>query len=201
MLNFNSSGYAISSRINWAICPAIERGLRSVIQGIIVHQTFSDSVKATLNGYKVRDAKGAHFLIDRDGTTYQTASISRVTEHVGKLKSRCYETRSCRPAEMKAIAGLRRKNDIDKESQAELDKEPPNRYPSNRDSVGIELVGMAYGPRGSEVYERVPQAQNDSLRWLIRQLEETFKIANDRVYRHPQVSRKTASEAESAQWK
>jgi N-acetyl-anhydromuramyl-L-alanine amidase AmpD len=53
------------------------------VQGIIVHQTGSPTARSTLNGYGVARANGAHFLIDKDGTIYQTASVLKQTAHVG----------------------------------------------------------------------------------------------------------------------
>ena len=46
---------------------------------------------------------GAHFLIDTDGTIYQTASLDKKTQHVGKIRSRCYEEEICSEKETKII--------------------------------------------------------------------------------------------------
>jgi N-acetylmuramoyl-L-alanine amidase len=60
-------------------------------------------------------------------------------------------------------------------------KKVPDRFPSNEDSIGIELVGEAL-PRGSSVredqkkYESVSDAQNASLKWLVKELAATLHV-------------------------
>ena len=82
--------------------PMIERGPMNSISGIVVHQTGSPTAAATFNSYRRAGAKGAHFLIDKDGTTYQVASLYRKTMHVGKLKAKCLETHTCSRVDLKA---------------------------------------------------------------------------------------------------
>jgi N-acetyl-anhydromuramyl-L-alanine amidase AmpD len=78
------------ARVRNARSPEIERGRRtSAITGIVVHQTDADTSASSLNSYKRPKANGAHFLIDTDGTIYQTAAIYQRTNHVGPLKARC----------------------------------------------------------------------------------------------------------------
>ena len=77
-------------------------------------------------------AAGAHFLIDKDGTIYQTARLTQKTWHVGRLQSRCV-------AELKCSAP--KKWDPSGTHKSESSKSWPARYPSNEDSIGIELVG------------------------------------------------------------
>ena len=85
-------------------------------------------------------------------------------------------------------------------------KEVPERYPSNKDAIGIEIVGNVLPlPKGANSndeapYEPVTQAQNDSLKWLVQELRFNFKVPLTEVFRHPQVSRKDRHEAESAKW-
>ena len=71
--------------------PAIEHGAMKSIRGVIVHQTGSSTAAGTLSSYQRANANGAHFLIDKDGTTYQVASMYRKTWHVGKLQAKCLE--------------------------------------------------------------------------------------------------------------
>ena len=47
---------------------------------------------------------------------------------------------------------------------------------------------------------RVTDEQNAALRWLVGELRRTLKVAADEVYRHPQVSYKTPTEAVNATW-
>ncbi len=83
-------------------------------------------------------------------------------------------------------------------------KNVPNRFPSNDDSIGIELVGMAYpnpDKAGKDkIYEAVTPEQNASLKWLVGELREALNVPLTEIYRHPVVSRKTPSEAETASW-
>ena len=86
-----------------------------------------------------------------------------------------------------------------------MSKPVPQRYPSNEDSVGIEIVGAVIAGRGQNlaeqgVYEAVNAQQNASLHWLISELTSTFGIPMTEIFRHPVVSRKNPTEAESALW-
>ena len=78
------------------------------------------------------------------------------------------------------------------------------RFPSDQDSIGIELVGeaVAVDPKKptEKTYVKVTDAQNTSLKWLVEQLEVTLCIPTTEVFRHPTVSRKNPSEASTAQW-
>ncbi|MFC0139402.1 N-acetylmuramoyl-L-alanine amidase [Erwinia mallotivora] len=136
---------------------------------------------------KSKTANGAHFLIAKDGQIYQTASIYRVTWHVGKSQSRCFLKHKCSPAEFTKITQLE-KSRAGKENVSRLEhKKPfPERFPFNTDSIGIEIVGFAYEKGEKEpVYEPVNQEQNDSLRWLVKQLAETLNVSMSEIYRHP----------------
>jgi hypothetical protein len=104
-------------------------------------------------------------------------------------------------------------------NSVEMTKSVPGRYPSNTDSIGIELVGKSSLPPGvmppagatpqavkrfideRSVYEKATGAQNASLRWIVQQLCATLSIPGTEVHRHPEVSRKNPTEAESAVWK
>jgi N-acetylmuramoyl-L-alanine amidase, family 2 len=50
-------------------------------------------------------------------------------------------------------------------------------------------------------FEQVTAEQNTSLKWLIQQLRNEFSIPESEIFAHPIVSRKTGSEALTAQWK
>lgn len=193
MLVLDKDGMVQDPRVRAARQSTIERGDMTKVNGIIVHQTGGSTVASSLSSYKNAGASGAHFLIDRDGTVYQTASIYKKTWHVGKLRARCLVEQRCTPVELAAL----KKFNPTAENKQEKAKQVPDRYPSNEDSVGIELVGKVLA---NGVYEAVTAAQNTSLRWLVSEIQTTLGVAVTEVFRHPEVSRKNPSEAQSAKW-
>ena len=66
----------------------IEHGQIGKIGAIILHRTVSKSAQSSINWWQNHGAKGTgtHFLIDKDGTIYQCASLHKTTWHVGKRK-------------------------------------------------------------------------------------------------------------------
>lgn len=103
MLRIDAVGMFVDVKINSVRHPVVERGKIKPVSGIIVHQTGAATAKSTLNSYKQHFATGAHFLIDKDGTIYQTASVYRQTWHVGKLKARCLLENRCSSDEAEAL--------------------------------------------------------------------------------------------------
>jgi N-acetyl-anhydromuramyl-L-alanine amidase AmpD len=193
MLVLDKDGMVQDPRVRAARQATIERADMAKVNGIIVHQTGGSTAASSLSSYKNAGASGAHFLIDRDGTVYQTASMYKKTWHVGKLKARCLVEQRCTPVE---LAALKKFNPTAENSQ-EKAKQVPDRYPSNDDSVGIELVGKVLA---NGVYDVVTADQNTSLRWLVSEIQTTLGVAVTEVFRHPEVSRKNPSEAQSAKW-
>ncbi len=200
MLHIDKEGIIIDDNIEKAISPMIENGVMKTVCGIIVHQTGAATAKSTFESYKIAHADGAHFLIDKDGTIYQTASVYRQTTHVGKLRSRCMLELRCSPAEAK----LNAKFNALKEHNREKVKSVPDTFPSNQDSIGIELVAAAVKSDSKKsidsIYETVTPEQNNSLQWLISQLKITLNIPATEIFRHPTVSYKNKSEASTAKW-
>jgi N-acetyl-anhydromuramyl-L-alanine amidase AmpD len=200
-MRIDKDGLVQDPRVRIARSAHIERGAMRQVSGIIVHQTDSDAASATLNSYRHAGAAGAHFLIDRDGTIYQTASVYQGTWHVGRLKARCMAEHRCTPVEVAALKKFSPRGD----NEREMKKSAPERYPSNQDSIGIEIVGLAL-PRGPAVpderktYEAVSDAQNASLKWLVAALSSALGVSMTEVFRHPTVSRKNQTEAATARW-
>jgi len=58
------------------------------------------------------------------------------------------------------------------ENKREQKKNTPYRYPSNKDAIGVEMVGQAYSVKNKKekVYETVTEKQNTSLKWLLEEL-------------------------------
>src|SRR5688572_767814 len=134
MLTLDKDGMVQEPRVHAARQTTIEQGDMTQVNGIIVHQTGGSSAASSLSSYKSAGASGAHFLIDRDGTIYQTASLQKKTWHVGKLKARCVVEQRCTPVELAAL----KKFNPAAEHEQEIAKQAPARYPSNDDSIGVE---------------------------------------------------------------
>ena len=200
MLIIDSNGVVVDARVTPAVSPALERGDMKAVNGIIVHQTNAPTAASTLNSYKLPKANGAHFLIEKDGTIYQTASMYKKTAHIGQLKSRCVAQHTCSPTELKALKGKKLGKPI---GRIEAKKKWPNRYPSNSDSIGIEIVGQALPktvPEDQQIFESVTKEQQAALQWLVQELTLTLGIQMSEIFRHPTASWKNKTEASTATW-
>jgi N-acetyl-anhydromuramyl-L-alanine amidase AmpD len=187
-------GMLVDSRIISARRTAIEHADMTRVSGIVVHQTGAATAQSTLESYKRAGAHGAHFLLDKDGACYQTASLHKQTWHVGKLRSRCLLEQRCTASEQRALA----KFDPLAEHRHEARKAHPLRFPSNQDSIGIELVGELRVEE--DIYETVTPQQNRTLGWLVAGLTALLKVPLREVFRHPEISRKHPTEASTARW-
>jgi N-acetyl-anhydromuramyl-L-alanine amidase AmpD len=213
LVEIDEHGMISHARVRHARSPQIERGKRAgAITGIVVHQTDADTSASSLNSYRNPKANGAHFLIDKDGTIYQTAAIYQRTNHVGPLKARCLATARCEPRDFAKVG-------VEGMHQIEMRKPPGERYPGNMEAIGIEIVGRARLPAGFRavgkeaeltldelrgrrgIYDEPTAAQNQSLSWLVSVLRESIRIDSEEVFRHPLVSRKNPTEAQGANWK
>lgn len=169
-----------------------------------MHQTGSSNAASSFSSYN-NGLNGAHFLIDKDGTIYQTARVNQVCWHVGNVRSRCNELKTCSADELSDINSLLFKKGesynvrIKNLSDHEKEKEYPERYPTNSDAVGIEIVGKF--DVKSDTYDAVNQNQNSSLTWLVSVLQTCLQITANDIYRHSEVAYKQSSEAQLAQWK
>ncbi len=192
-------GKVIHKRVKLKIYLAIEKKPMNKIHGIIVHQTGGSTAKSAFSSYS-SGKSGAHFLIDKDGTIYQTASLKKQTWHVGKLKPRCLSEMRCAPTELMQL----KKFDPSRTHRREMAKSVPFRYPSNQDSIGIEIVGQALPINEPDPdkrkYETLTKEQNDSLKWLIQELRFSLKVPLTEVFKHPTVSYKNKTEAATASW-
>ena len=201
MLLIDQQGQVVNKYVKVQRYSSIERGPMDSISGIVVHQTDGPTAESAFNSYRA-STKGAHFLIDKDGIIYQTASIYKRANHVGKLKSRCVLESRCSPADQRLYARW----NPPVMSRREHAKDAPDRFPSNADSIGIELVGQAFplpAPGVKEEdrkYEQVTAAQNQSLKWLISELSLTLNLSPTEIFRHPVLSYKNKTEAGTAQW-
>jgi N-acetyl-anhydromuramyl-L-alanine amidase AmpD len=196
-------GKIIDGRVTVQIAPNLEHGALSAVNALVMHQTGGSTAESTLEKYKNKGASGAHFLNVKDGTIYQTAHDDKRTFHVGKIQSRCDNLKSCSPDDATAIRTIMHPKKkvpfptkVAQLHEHEMKKAYPNRYPTNDDSVGIEVVGKPI----KGIYEDPTDKQAESVRWLVAGLLELFALGTDDVYRHPEVSRKDATEAKNVQW-
>lgn len=199
MLLIDKDGRVIDKKIILKISPAIEKKPMSKVRGIVIHQTGGPTAQSAFNSYK-SGGSGAHFLIDKDGTIYQTASVVKQAWHVGKLRSRCLAEMTCSAAELKLL----KKFDPVATHKREMAKSIPDRYPSNQDSLGIEIVGQAL-PLGEpnpdkRTYEVLTIEQAESLKWLVNELSKSLNVPLTEIFKHPTVSYKNKTEAGSAVW-
>ena len=86
------------------------------------------------------------------------------------------------------------------------------------EAIGIEMVGRAALPVGFKpisepakwtlerqrgefgIFATPTAAQNLSLSWLVKALEDSMQIPSSEIFRHPVVSRKNPTEARGANW-
>lgn len=131
---------------------------------------------------------------------------------MGPLRARCLTAGKCSPSDFKNVGaeGMHR---------IEMRKPPGERYPSNMEAIGIEIVGRARLPAGFKpigrqiewslektrgehgIFDEPTAAQNQALSWLVSVLADSIKIGSAEVFRHPVVSSKNITEAQGANWK
>lgn len=158
------------------------------VNALILHRTAGKSYNTP------KGTLGAHFYINKGGEIYQTASLNKVTQHVGKIKSKCMEAKSCTPEDKKFYKKLGFKPALI--NKHESLKDYPNRYPKSIDSVGIEVVGQ-YDSK-TKTWEPVTEKQVESLKKLLPFLEKHFKLdKNTSYYNHEDISWKTAGEGKT----
>jgi len=188
--------------------PYIERGLMFAIHGIISHQTNTATGQQVFGSYSNKNAggpgkppNGAHFLIDEDASIYQTASILFCTNHVGPILPRCLSKyraagNGCSAQDLAAYKTM------NKTQQSYWEKAKPlgQHFPSNDDSIGIEVVGLPhpYMPNPKEwEYESPSQPQLKALDWLVTQLLDTFRAYGHNfieIFAHSEIAAKSRRE-------
>lgn len=197
MPKITPEGFFVDGRIIVRRYLNLEHGPISTVVAIVLHQTDSSTAQQTFNSY-ARSPHGAHFLIDKNGQVYQTASLLTRCQHVGRhIRSRCLEIDkpSCDSVAMARIQAMSWSNHVRALDAHERAKPYPQRFPMNGDSIGIEIVGRSIDDKK---YEAVTSEQNNSLQWLTGALYSHFSISSKDVFKHPQVSYKNPGEAASA---
>ena len=200
MSSIDRDGMLISPNVIQKRFAHLEHGDLLAIHGVVVHQTDSLDAGSVFRSY-CNSANGGHFLIAKTGLIYQTASLKKRCFHVGRLiKSKCLEIskNNCKDpstAKISAMSWTRRIKAIDR---IERQKNYPERFPVNSDSIGIEIVGKHMNDMQ---YEVINLLQTNSLKWLVGELYKHFGLDSDDVYKHPEISYKNPGEAASAIWK
>lgn len=198
------NGELQDTKVTQKIFKSLHKGKIAKVNAIVVHQTGATSAQSTFNSYQSA-SHGAHFLIDKQGTIYQTALTNQIAHHVGRLKSKCIDQpASCSASDLSAANAVYLQKGISYSVRVknlhthEKAKTYPDRYPTNNDSVGIEIVGNYIAKNNA--YEAVNAKQNASLKWLVSELSTHLGLQTGDVYKHPTVSYKQPSEASTASW-
>ena len=192
-------GKIIDKKVEIKTYSSIEHGNISNVTSIVLHRTDSYNAEGTLSAYAKGKESGAHFLIDKNGQIYQTANLKKFCQHVGVLLPRCEIEKNCDPKELKTITALIHEKGLSFSSRArnlsrhESEKKYPLRYPSNNDSIGIEVVGK-FLP-AEKTFEKPTAQQLSSLKWLVDILIEEYSLdLRNHVYAHGAIARKEVTE-------
>ena len=193
------NGIFASDKVSQDIYEGIEHGEMSHVRSIVLHRTDSSSGLSTLKGYKSGSSVGAHFLIDESGAIIQTAHLNQKCWHVGILLSRCKEESACSEQELLTVNKLLHQKGLSFGKRArnlsrhENKKNYPHRFPSNEDSIGIEVVGKFSLTKKN--FTAPTQQQQESVAWIVNELisHYSLKLRSD-VYAHGNIARKEDSE-------
>jgi hypothetical protein len=169
--------------------PALEQGDLPKVEAIVLHRTSGANLQGALKeGESTRE--GTHYYVDKDGTVYQTVSLDNHTAHVGKIKSRCIqEPGSCTPKETR---DARTPRGIPNLNTYEQNQTYPRRYPTNEDSIGIEVV--ANYDKATNTFEAPTEAQRQSIMRLVEALKTEYGLDASDIYQHDKISYKTDGE-------
>jgi N-acetylmuramoyl-L-alanine amidase len=184
------NGWVQSDRITLQPETELEHGNLTSTNALILHRTDSYTAQSSLSNFA--NGIGTHFLVGEDGSIYQTASIKKRTYHVGKIKSKCYQSDSCSDAETKKIKayGWSPENVHDNE----VEKSYPTRFPYNSDAIGIEVVGKYNSVTKS--WTPLTNEQIESTAYLVNVLKMNLNLSFADVYTHEEISYKTAGEGQ-----
>ena len=167
--------------------PALEK---SAIRGpvaIVLHRTVSSTAASTLSAFT--RGIGTHFVVDKDGTTYQCASLLKKTAHVGPIRSRCHADGTCTAGE---LANFKQWTSRMPCYEHEKKKLYPTRYPMNEDSVGIETVAMYH--QSTNEWEVATPEQLIAIKRLVGTLKDEYGLTDADIYEHDKIAWKTEGE-------
>lgn len=172
-------GLLTDPQVTHNVISAIERGAMDLkkINAIVIHQTHGFTAQSAINAWKEgREIKtkkgttkfypGAHFLIDRGSGTFEEGEKESPYKGIdGKIYQTARVTQKC-----SHVAKLKSKL-----------------YPTNSNSIGIELVARFHEKTG---YPDSSVAQVASATWLVTTLINLIStIKTENLYAHGVVSR------------
>jgi len=199
MIQFDSSGWAQDVKIAVEKRPKIEHGPLGTINAIVIHRTSASTAQSTLSAWKTK-SEGAHFLISEGGSIFQCASYKKQCWHVGQLYARCELRQSCSLQDAQALQAMLHAKNASWGTRFRMiarheiaTKQYPDRYPSNGDSLGIEVVGAM---SSRQVYEMPNKVQLDALFWLLDQLIAATGIGIQDIYAHGRIAHKDNQKTE-----
>lgn len=159
-------------------------------KAIVLHRTGGSTASGAISAFK-SSGIGTHFVVDKDGTVYQTLRLSSFGWHVGKIKAKCKELGTCTKDDREKLDrfGWNPQAISNYETRH---KEYPDRYPTSEESIGVEVVG-----KFDSVVSRWDEAtdkQLESVRKLVECLKEHYKFSSADIYQHDEISYKTVGE-------
>jgi N-acetyl-anhydromuramyl-L-alanine amidase AmpD len=188
-VHVDKAGYFQNAGFTITPITALERSSLTGPHAIVLHRTDSWNLPGSLESFKT-SGKGTHFIIDKDGTIHQTASLLKYTNHVGRIRSRCYEAGTCSAEETKKIKSWGW--NPDKLHDHEKVKSYPTRFPKNEDSVGIEVVAKYH--KDKKVWDAATPGQLKSVAIVVKLLKTTYSLGESDIYEHDKIAYKTAGE-------
>lgn len=133
--------------------------------GVVLHRTVSSSAKGTLGSF-ASTGSGTHFLVGKDGTIYQTASLNKGTFHF-------------RPDLQTSQFQLTRANTISIEVVG---------MPLDANGK-VTLIGKKV-----VTWEPLTEAQVKSVAFLVNSLVSTFGLTNNDIFNHEDIQSKAKNE-------
>jgi len=179
------NGYIQNAGFTQKPITALEHGALNGPVAVVMHRTDSYSSVSVFSSFEASGI-GTHFVVDKDGTVYQTASLLQRTFHIGKIKPRCRDENTCGPEEAAAL----RRMSFAQINTHEMGKPYPTRYPANPDSVGIEVVAK----HRDDGWEAPTANQRTSISLLVDILKNAYGLSNADIYEHDKISYKTEGE-------
>ncbi|WP_347282970.1 N-acetylmuramoyl-L-alanine amidase, partial [uncultured Clostridium sp.] len=194
----DEDGYIQGAGIIHEPISSIERDKTNIKHlAIVLHRTAGSNIDGAIDAFKSRGF-GTHFIIGRDGQILQLASLYKYTNHIGYIKSKAFDERTCESNEYSILNKLyNMKNSANKYKQIynhERNKKYPIRYPINGEAIGIEMVAKCNSYRDFSNqqtignWQEITNEQRVSVTFLINILKNIFLVTDYDIYGHDQVS-------------